>query len=357
MISTTHFFLGANSGRGFQNLFDRFCAPENHYDLIVLKGGPGVGKSTMMRKIGEAMEKHGEQVEYLYCSGDPESLDGVHMPRIHTAIVDGTSPHVVEPRFPAAVDRYVNLGEFYDIGAAKEAREEIVRHTKDCSAAYQRAYRALGAAWQVEGSAAALAAEGLDREKLLRRTDGIIGRELRGKGRGEKDVYRFLGSVTCKGPVWRFDTVRELCPRIYQLQDSYGLAAPMLERIRAAAGARGYQAVVCPDPEHIDRIQHLLLPELGLAFVTSREGMVYDGPAYRRVRIDAMVSAAHYKQNKARLRFSRRMVQVLREEGMDALREAKASHDALEAVYRPHVDFAGVDALTARELERIESYL
>lgn len=334
-------------------MFDRFCAPENHYDLLVLKGGPGVGKSTMMRKIGRAMEEHGEQVEYLYCSGDPDSLDGVHIPRIRTAIVDGTSPHVIEPKFPAAVDRYVNLGEFYDIAAAKAAREEIVQHTGDCSAAYQRAYRALGAAAQVESGAAALAAEGMDLEKLLRRTDGIIGRELRGKGSGAGSAYRFLGSVTCKGPVWRFDTVRELCPRIYQLQDSYGLAAPMLERLRAAAGARGYRMVVCPDPEHMDRIQHLLLPELELAFVTSREGMLYDGPAYRRVRIDAMVSPVHYKQNKARLRFSRRMVQALREEGMEALREAKAAHDALEAVYRPHVDFAGVDALTARELERI----
>ena len=91
---TTHFFLGANSGQGFQNLFPRFCKPEDHYDLIVLKGGPGVGKSTMMRRIGKAMEDRGEDVEYLYCSGDPNSLDGVHIPRVGAAIVDGTSPHV-----------------------------------------------------------------------------------------------------------------------------------------------------------------------------------------------------------------------------------------------------------------------
>ena len=96
MTQSTHFFLGANSGRGFQSLFDRFCAPENYRDLLVLKGGPGAGKSTMMRKIGAAMEERGEQVEYLYCSGDPQSLDGVHIPRIKTAIVDGTAPHVVE---------------------------------------------------------------------------------------------------------------------------------------------------------------------------------------------------------------------------------------------------------------------
>lgn len=90
---TTHFFLGANSGQGFQNLFPRFCDPEAHHDLIVLKGGPGAGKSTMMRRIGKAMEDRGEDIEYLYCSGDPDSLDGVHIPRIRTAIVDGTAPH------------------------------------------------------------------------------------------------------------------------------------------------------------------------------------------------------------------------------------------------------------------------
>ena len=357
MANITHFFLGANSGQGFQNLFGRFCAPEDHYDLLVLKGGPGVGKSTLMQRIGKAMEEHGEDVEYLYCSGDPESLDGVHIPRIRAAIVDGTSPHVVEPQFPAAVDRYVNLGEFYDITAAKTSREEIIRHTKAGSAAYQQAYRALGAARHMEDSAAALAAEGLDASKLLRRTDGIIGREICGKGSGGAEAYRFLGSLTCRGPVWRFDTAASLCPKVYQLQDTYGIAWPMLERIRAAARSRGFGAVVCFNPEHMDRVQHLLLPELGLAFVTSREGMAYNGPVYRRVRMDALVAPAHYKRHKSQLRFMRRMTESLREEGIASLREAKTAHDALEAVYHPYVDFGGVKECAARGLRRLESYL
>lgn len=247
----------------------------------------------------------------------------------------------------------MNLGQFYDIVAAKRDRADILRYTQAGSAAYQRAYRALGAARQVSDSASVLMREGLDAGKLLRRTDGIIGRELRGRGRGGQDVYRFLGSLTCQGPVWRFDSVQTLCPKIYQLQDTYGLAAPMLQRLHTAASARKYQAVICPDPEHTDRIQHLLLPELGVAFVTIREGMTYSGPAYRRVRLDAMIDPSYYKRYKARLKFSARVAGALREEGLEALREAKAAHDSLEAVYHPYVDFAGVSQCAGEELRRM----
>lgn len=357
MRTVTHFFLGANSGRGFQNLFQRFCAPEEHYDLVVLKGGPGSGKSTLMRRMGAAMEEHGESVEYLHCSGDPESLDGVRIPRIGAAMVDGTAPHVIEPRYPVAVDRYVELGSFCDLAALKARREEVIQHTDACSAAYRRAYRAMGAAAQMADSAAVLAQAGLNEEKLLRRTEGVIRRELRGRGSGGRTSYRFLGSMTCQGGIWRFDSVAALCPRVYQLQDSFGLAAPMLERIRAAAAARDFACVLCPDPEHMERLAHLLLPELGLAFVTSREGMTYSGPTYRRIRLDAMVDPGHCKRHRAGLRFSQRMERALLEEAQEALAEAKRSHDALEAVYTPYMDFAGLDQLAARELRRWESWL
>lgn len=123
MALVTNFFLGANSGEGFQNLFSQITDLEDTYDLMVLKGGPGVGKNTFMREIGRAMEAAGTPVEYLWCSGDPDSLDGVVLPDLRCAVVDGTSPHVVEPRYPAAVDRYVDLGRFYDLTAAK-ARPE-----------------------------------------------------------------------------------------------------------------------------------------------------------------------------------------------------------------------------------------
>lgn len=356
-MMTTHFFLGANSGQGFQNLFERFCRDEEHYDLLVLKGGPGAGKSTMMKKIGAAMEARGEQVEYLFCSGDPDSLDGVSIPRIKTAVVDGTSPHIIEPRYPAAVDRYVNLGQFYDIAAAKAARDEIVQRSQVCSAAYRRAYHALSAAGSLEDSAAALMQEGFDDHKLVRRAEGILAREIRGHGAGAQTQYRFLGSITHKGAIWRFDTVETLCPRIYRLSDSAGLAHRMLAMLHEEAIRRQYATIVCPNPEHIKEFQHLLIPELGVAFVTTRDAMAYEKDSYRCIHIDEMVSADHRKQWKGRLKLLRKLAKTLREEGVACLREAKAAHDALEEIYRPHVDFQGVNALTAQEIERMTQYL
>ena len=150
---TTHFFLGANSGEGFQSLYPDLADLEKIRDLIVLKGGPGVGKSTFMKQVGRAAEEAGQQVEYIWCSGDPDSLDAVLLPECAAAVVDGTSPHVVEPRYPAAVDRYVNLGQFYDVDALKKRRLEVVTHTEAYKEAYQRAFHCLKAARQVERSA------------------------------------------------------------------------------------------------------------------------------------------------------------------------------------------------------------
>ena len=82
MAMVTNFFVGANSGEGFQNLFSEVVDLADTYDLMILKGGPGVGKNTFMREIGRCMEAAGAPVEYLWCSGDPDSLDGVVLPSI-----------------------------------------------------------------------------------------------------------------------------------------------------------------------------------------------------------------------------------------------------------------------------------
>ena len=69
-MKQTHFFLGANSAEGFYGLYDQLL-DARLYDLIILKGTPGCGKSTFMRRAAAALEERGLETVYIHCSGDP----------------------------------------------------------------------------------------------------------------------------------------------------------------------------------------------------------------------------------------------------------------------------------------------
>lgn len=87
-------FPGNNTAYGFYSFYDQIVGPgANH--IFVIKGGPGVGKSTFMRVIGQALVDRGFDIEQHCCSSDPNSLDGVYIPAIDVALIDGTSPQSV----------------------------------------------------------------------------------------------------------------------------------------------------------------------------------------------------------------------------------------------------------------------
>ena len=354
MALTTHFFAGANSGSGFQSYFFDVIDPEMNYDCVLLKGGPGVGKSTLIRTLGQAMEATGQPVEYLWCSGDPESLDGVVLPQLRCAVIDATSPHAVEPKYPAAVDRYLDLGCFYDLTAAKAEAAAIKRETNAYQEAYRQAYRCLRAARELELGSIESAAQTADHRRLQRRFSGIAKRELQKRGK-EQGVTRrrFLGSFTHKGYIWQFGSVAALCDRVYVLEDRFELAGPFLEQLRLQAMKLGWDCIACGAPEAPGRWEHLLIPGLRLGFVTQRPGMEYPQKAYRHIRLDALTSPA----DKGRLRLQQRLVKALRSEAQQYLQEAKEHHDALEQIHNPYVDFHGVQRVAALETGRFLSYL
>ena len=89
--------MGANSPNGFYSLYDQLLDPGEAEELLILKGGAGCGKSTLMRDVAARAEAQGIPVEYIGCSGDPDSLDAILLPDRRAAIVDGTAPHDTAP--------------------------------------------------------------------------------------------------------------------------------------------------------------------------------------------------------------------------------------------------------------------
>lgn len=133
------YFLGANSADGFFSCYDCFCSDANDF-LYIIKGGPGSGKSTFMKKIGAAAEAVGLDVEYVRCSGDPDSLDGVYLPQRHLGYVDGTAPHVIEPKYPGVSGCYLDFSRFFDVESLRCNAGSIRRLGAAYKAAYRKAY-------------------------------------------------------------------------------------------------------------------------------------------------------------------------------------------------------------------------
>jgi polynucleotide 5'-kinase involved in rRNA processing len=86
-----YLFPGSNTPEGFYSFYEEGLKGLDK--VFILKGGPGVGKSTLMRKIGQTMLERGYDLDFWQCSSDCDSIDGVIIPALSLAVIDGTAPH------------------------------------------------------------------------------------------------------------------------------------------------------------------------------------------------------------------------------------------------------------------------
>ena len=91
--NTLRFFLGANTPGGFVSRFDQLADAKKGWRKLVIKGGPGCGKSTLMKKVADTYRPDEPDMELIHCASDMGSLDGVIMPGRKISIADGTLPH------------------------------------------------------------------------------------------------------------------------------------------------------------------------------------------------------------------------------------------------------------------------
>ena len=344
--NVSRFFSGANAKTGFYSLYDSFTDAVGF--LYVIKGSPGCGKSSFMKRIGAAAENAGQRVEYIHCSGDPDSLDAVYLPKIRIAYADGTAPHVIEPKYPGAAGRYLDFSRFLNAAALREKLPDMVDITNRYKALYSVAYAQLAAAAALmpKNQPGLLA----DEAAAAKRMDGLATRYLKPLHKAPTVSRRFLSAWSCRGRVMLTETLFAYCERLYLLDNALGLGHVALERLATQAAARGYDQILCHDPLEPEKLEALLLPEARLGFLAVEDGKVIDGLPCRRLHMDAPALRALSPAEKDSLRQRRRESRALLTAATETLGEAKALHDELEALYHPYVDFSGIDALAEEQL-------
>lgn len=337
--TVTYFFLGANSKHGFYSLYDQFAGGEQDV-LHIIKSGPGTGKSTFMKRIGKAAESKGYDVEYILCSGDPNSLDGVYIPALHIGWADGTAPHVLEPKHFGIDGIYTDLGRFCKREILKESSEQIKTVTSAYRLCYQKAYMYLQAAGTLRFESPLLPAQVEDR--IRSRAKAKIKKELsNAKENSSLPVKRFLRAISCQGNYTLTQTMNALCDRICILESAIGLDALFFEEIIGEATERGIFHIQCPDPLSPERIEAVLFPDIKLCFATSQAVPSFHGKI-RTIHLDAYADAIDKSEYKQHEKFK----QQLMEAAYKQLSRAKQYHDELERYYRPALNVDALDAYT-----------
>lgn len=323
-----HYFLGANSCRGFYSLYDSFPPGEGTF-LHIIKGSPGNGKSGFMRRLAAAAEEKGLDVEYVLCSGDPDSLDGIYIPALRQAWCDGTAPHITEPAAFAVDADYVNLGAFCHLPLSSSDGAQIQRLNRAYKGLYRQAYALL--------SAAASVREAAPEESLPAWLAGHIGsildHELRQVPvKPVPALRRFFSAVSCQGSLHLNEEILKLC-KLFYVFDTNAPAA--LALVVQEARARGAGLILSPEALDPTRLSAVLLPDCGLAFVDRGWAL----PGQQHIQLQVSPS-----------RDSEQFVPLMNQ-AIDRLRRAKALHDELEAVYKPYMDFSALDIFTAQQIE------
>ncbi len=349
------YFLGSSGKNGFFSCFSQLTPKIDGQYTFIIKGGPGTGKSSMMKKIASEIEDMDIECERIFCSSDPSSLDGIIIPSLRVSIADGTSPHTIDPDYPGATGEIVNLGDCWDKKKLFDNKEKIIALTDKNKACHKRSRRFIESAFSIFGDGEKICRDCLDEERILRYASRLANRHFKKPdGRIGLEKIRLLDAVTPKGYLFLKETAQELCDMTVVFEDDFGIAASVLiDRLRAYALASGYSVISSPSVSREGKIRHIIIKELSLGFFTADKLCDLGIIPTKTVSLRRFYSADELLSHRARLSFSKKAAKELLHEAVCALKMAKDIHDDLEAVYIEAMDFEKTDKITKALTERI----
>lgn len=333
------FFAAANSGKGFVSFYSQVFEGKEIERRYLIKGGPGTGKSTFMRKLAQRAEENGFCVEYYRCSSDPSSLDAIIIEG-RVAVLDATSPHCVEAELVGARDEIINLGAFWDSEALGRRLDDIRQLSKRKKESYAKAYRFLDAAMQVDEASRELIYPYVNKERLRKVAKRLLSKIPDGI---EFDMkVRICDSMGMSGRI-RLDTYEKNANTVYMVKDCYKSGSLLLAMLADEAVRKGNKISVSYYPINTAYPDALLFEESGVAFV------LWDGKSEPRedaiyINMKRFVQlAGDKKQIKCEYKSNCRLFDGLVVSAQNALETAGEFHFGLEQLYKKHMDFDAQD--------------
>lgn len=353
MEKTLKCFLAANSCEGFVNHFGDCYNPNDDWRCFIIKGGPGTGKSSFMKKIAETAKKKKEKFILCPCSSDPSSLDAVILTDKKTVVLDGTAPHTLDPLYPAACEEILNFGQFWD-SEKITAREEIIAVCDRNKALHKTAQKYLCAAGQILLDSYKTALCCTKKVEIKTFAEKLCKKYIPRKSGTPYEWKAFLGGITPEGIVTYPETILNTCKNTIIISDKHHACSNnIMNEVRNHCLLNGYEIITFKNyllPSLI--IDHIVIPELSLAFVTEDKNIQFNTET-RRIHARRFTSNKLLHNSASRLKLNRKVAESLLNCATDTLIEAKDVHDRLESYYINAMNFDSLGEFTEKFCKKL----
>jgi hypothetical protein len=346
-LKERHFFAGNNTAKGFYSHFDHIINLEDAKHYYILKGGPGVGKSSFMKKFASIMSSKGHSIEYVHCSSDKDSMDAVVILELKLAFVDGTAPHVVDPIYPGVVDEILNLGHFLDDTKLMKYKDEIIQTSKAKTHIYKSAYRYLACANLIQEDIHSIYDQMTNISSFLKLSEEIIHEifhlsDSKDDGKKPGNIRKlFSESYTSDGYISFTDS---LCAerKVWSIRgNNTNFTSRLFEHVVLEATKKGYDTECFYRPLNPDKIQHVLIPDLNL-MLRSDEDKGY-AKADKVIDLGSLMDRSKLNSLSHDIESKQLQYDSFISHALQQLSQTKKLHGSLEKIYVGAMDFKGVD--------------
>ena len=343
------FFASRNTTRGFQSNFSTIFDPNVLNKIYILKGGPGCGKSSLMKRIAAKAAKVGEPFELFLCSSDPESLDGIILSEQKIAILDGTAPHLTDPNIPGVIENIVNLGSYWDVKKLTPSKQIILKLIHQKKLAYKSAYRYLEAYGKIVIELQSFSSKALLNDKMHQNIK-VQSKHVFKSSSKEDVVIRNISTI-CKNGFLELDSFKNSSEKVWIIEDCLFSASLYLKAFYEYAKNNRQKLYVSYSPEIPDLPNALYFPDTRSCFIIGKRNYQAEEPdkEYHYINMKRFLDPESLKSIKNKARFCNKCLDELLQGACCSLKDAANYHSELEKYYTAAMDFKKIEE-TERDL-------
>ncbi|MBQ9070277.1 MAG: hypothetical protein IJY23_02890 [Clostridia bacterium] len=345
--TANEYYASANSYVGFESYFGEIFNSSRFTKIFVLKGGPGTGKSTILKKIAKFAKNQKINFEIFRCSSDPASLDAVIIDdgKRRVAILDGTAPHERDAVIPGAVDELVNLGEAWDSEGLEKCKNKILKINFEKNKSYKNAYKNLGFSSIFATNIKAEIESRFDFKKAKKASSDAFSTLSDAFKFGNSDI-RLISSFSKNG-YSSLKTPYFLCDKIYSVRGRFGSENIFLKILIDELTDKNVSFCKIPSPLDKDIFE-------GIYFRESKMAILAMGDGEELCDTSSFLNIDDYSEFNDYITPIENSKEFYLKRAADALVTASEYHFMLEDIYTPNMNFDLLDKIGDGIIERIE---